>query len=205
MPVGDLGFPAIEGAAQPVVLFGQRGVGKLFERAATTRLTRRPTTRPCGQPLTRPRNHGLLFGDRAHRTLQARATPSALVSHQPRSPPERSQVHQLHLPFSVRPQRPVATIAVRSRYTPADMNPQRVTSLVVNANHPHIAQPHQQLTNTDRVKFHRDSPVPRLWISTDSGGSVAFRRVPSPHPLRPQTRRVGLARYGPGIRLHDGF
>ena len=74
-----------------------------------------------------------------------------------------------------------------------DMHPQRLTNLVVDAAHLHVAQSNQQLTHACRVKFHRDPPVFRLCNNTDPGGSLAFSRGPSPRRLHPQTRRALLA------------
>ena len=46
--------------------------------------------------------------------------------------------------------------------SPADVDPQRLAGLVVDAEHLHIAQSHQSLTHARRVALHRDPPVIRL-------------------------------------------
>ena len=170
----------------------------LFERAATARLARHSPTSPGGQSLARRRNRGDLFGDRTRRPLQARARPTALVPHQQHKPPQRGEVHQLHQFLTIRPQQPVASPTARSRCPSAEMNLQRLTGFVVDADHINIAQPNLQLTHTCRFNFNRDPLVPRMLVSTDSEGYLAVNRGPSPHRLRPQTR---FAR-NPGLKLH---
>ena len=91
---------------------------------------------------------------------------------------------------------PAAGLTPRSRRPPADMHPQRLALLVFDAEHLHVTESHQQLTDARRVALHRDPPVIRLPLSADSGGSLAFSRGPSTPSLHPQTRRARLARRG---------
>ena len=141
-------------------------------------------------------------GDRAFARVQvdvpaqhprARAAPPSLVPHQPHRPAERGEVHQLHRPLAIRPQRTATALTRRSQRPPADVHPQRAALAVSDAEDLHIAQSHQQLAHARRVALHRDPPDSRLPISTDSGGSLAFSRGPLPPPLRPQTMLLCLS------------
>ena len=151
-----------------------------------------PAARTRCQPLPRRRDLRRLLCDRARPAPRARAAPPSLVPHQPHRPAERGKVHQLHRPLAIRPQRTATALTRRSRRRPADVHPQPLAGLALNAEHLHIAQSHQQLTDARRVALHRDPPDSRLPISTDSGGSLAFSRGPLPPPLRPQTRRAAI-------------
>ena len=111
---------------------------------------------------THRRDLAILLGHGARRASSPRATPPALVQHQPRRPPERREVHQLHRPLSIRPQQSATVPAVGLGTSPADVDPQRLAGLVVDAEHLHIAQSHQSLTHARRVALHRDPPVIRL-------------------------------------------
>ena len=99
---------------------------------------------------------------------------------------------RLHRPLAVGPQRPAAAPARRSRRPPADVHPQRCVLLVVDAEHLHVAESHQQLTDARGVALRRDPPDCRLPVSADSGGSLAFSRGPSCSSLHPHTRRARL-------------
>ncbi len=167
-------------------LFGDAAVGLPSARPA-----RRPAPRFCGQLLARRRDIGVLLGDGPRPTARLTATPPALVPHQPRRPPERTQIHQLDPAHAMGPQQPATAHTGRPRRPPTDMHPQQRARPVADAELLDIAQSHQQLTDTRRVALHRDPPGSRLPVNADSGGSLAFSRgqpPPSPHP---QTRRVG--------------
>ena len=114
--------------------------------------------------------------------------------HQLDRPPERRQVHQRHRPLAVGPHRSATAPTGRPRRPQTHMHPQRRARRVVDAEHLHIAQSHQQLTHAHRVNFHRDPPVIRLPVSADSGGSLAFNRGPSQLLLHPQTRSAAIFR-----------
>ena len=164
--------------------------GDLPDRARPARLTRRPTPRPRSQLLARRRNLGVLLGDGPRLTAARRAPPPALVPHKPHRPTERREVHQLHSPLTVGPQRPATDLTDRSGRPPADVHPQRHPGFVFDAEDLDVAQSHQQLTDARRVALHRDPPDSRLPVSADSGGSLAFSRGPLPPQLRPHSRRA---------------
>ena len=160
------------------------------ERAAPARLTGRPTRRATRQQRPRRRDLLCLLADIARLAALISAAPSALVPHQRRGPAQRREVHQLHPPLAVGPQRPATAPAQRPRRPAPDMNPQRRALFVFNAEHLHVSESHDQLAHASRVIFHRDPPASVVFDSTDSGGSLAFNRGCPRPPLRSNSRRA---------------
>ena len=167
------------------------------ERAAPARLTGRPTRRATRQQRPRRRDLLCLLADIARLAALISAAPSALVPHQRRGPAQRREVHQLHPPLAVGPQRPATAPAQRPRRPAPDMNPQRRALFVFNAEHLHVSESHDQLAHASRVIFHRDPPASVVFDNTDSGGSLAFNHGCPQPPLRSNSRRAALAVVSP--------
>ena len=113
-------------------------IGDLPQRAAQPALACRPAparvvsfsrggaiSRSCSVTVPAPQPRS---GQR-HRRLGS-------VPDQPHRPAERREVHQHHRPLAVRPQRPATAAADPVSPPAADVHPQRLTGLVVDAKHP---------------------------------------------------------------------
>ncbi len=136
-----------------------------------TRLACHSTTCRCRGPLPRRCDSGIPFAGGRCWAFRVRATPAALVPHQPHRPPQRREVHQLNQLLTIRPQPPATSPTVPTRNLTTDKHPQQQTHLVVNTDHLHIAQPNQQLTHTRRINDHKDPPDSRC-------GQHRYWRIP---------------------------
>ena len=119
---------------------------------------RRPASRPRRQ--RRPGRRDLLIdlGERPHHTGRRRAPPPPLAPHQAHRAPERRQVHQPHRGRALGPHRPAAVPTARPGRPGADVQRQRRTGHIVDAEDLHIAETDDQLAETRRVLLHRGPP-----------------------------------------------
>ena len=132
--------------------------------------------------------------------LEARTGPPALVPHQPRHPAERGQVNELDRPLVLDPHRPAAARTRRSRRSSLDLDPDRPAGFVGRAEHGHLEETDQQLTDANRVNSTRALDSGWRREPPDSQGPClapvifqpAFSR-PS-DPKRPQTRAIHVDR-----------
>ena len=143
---------------------------QLIEARSLTRGRPRPAL--ARRPAPRPRQSAAPAAARSRDPARSRcppgiprsrAAPPALVQHQPRRPPERREVHQLHRPLSIRPQQsPPQSLARRAwrprrrMWTPSGSPASSSTPSTSTS-----PSPTSQLTHTRRVALHRDPPVIR--------------------------------------------
>ena len=118
-----------------------------------------------------------------------RAALPVLVPCQTSGPGERGEVDQFHLPLSVGPQRPAAALTAQSRNQSPDVHSQRLSRLVVDAEHLDVAGYHQPLTDARRGRIPQGSSrcSAAALDSAVSGGSLAFSRGPLQPTLRPHS------------------